>query len=50
LKITSKIPMNDDNEMTIIEVYKMDGSNLIIESSASSSFGDLAETMFYDKQ
>jgi hypothetical protein len=50
LKITSRFPMNDGGEMVIIEVYKMDGSNIIIESSASSSFGELAETMAYDKQ
>lgn len=50
LKITTKIPMNDGGEMTINEVYKMDGNNLVIESSASSSFGDMAETMYYDKQ
>jgi hypothetical protein len=36
--------------MTVTEIYKMDGSNLVIESAASSSFGDLNETMAYDKQ
>lgn len=50
LKITSKFPMNDGGEMTIIEVYKIDGGNLVIESSASSSFGDMAETYVFDKQ
>jgi hypothetical protein len=50
LKITSKFPMNDGGEMTVIEIYKMDGVNLVIESSVSSSFGDMAETMVYDKQ
>lgn len=50
LKVTSKSPMNDGGEMTIIEVYKMDGSNLVIEASASSSFGDMAETYVFDKQ
>ena len=50
LKITSKIPMNDGGEAVIIEIYKMDGTNMVIESSATSSFGDMAETMFYDKQ
>ena len=49
LKITTKFPMNDGSEMTIVEVYKMDGSNMVIESSASSSFGDVAETMVFDK-
>ena len=50
LKITTKMSMGDGGEMTIVEVYKMDGSNMVIESSSSSSFGDMAETMVYDKQ
>lgn len=49
LKISTKFPMNDGGEMTITEVYKIDGSNLVINSSATSSFGDLSETMVYDK-
>ncbi|MDX9812258.1 MAG: hypothetical protein RBU28_07710 [Bacteroidales bacterium] len=49
LKITSKLSIGDGGDMTIIEVYKMDGANMIIESSSSSSFGDMAETMAYDK-
>ena len=50
LKITSKIAMNDGGEMVIIEIYRMDRVNLIIDSSSSSSFGDMAETMVFDKQ
>jgi hypothetical protein len=50
LKITTKLPMGDNGEMTIVEVYKLDGENLVIESSASSSFGDVAETLIFDKQ
>jgi hypothetical protein len=50
LKISTKFPMNDGGEFTILEVYKIDGSNLLIESSASSSFGDMSESMVYDKQ
>jgi hypothetical protein len=50
LKIVSKFPMNDGGEMIITEIYKMDGVNMVIESSATSSFGDLSETMVYDKQ
>jgi hypothetical protein len=50
LKITTKFPMGDNGEMTITEVYKMNNSNLVVESSASSSFGDVAETMVFDKQ
>ncbi len=49
LKVTSKLSIGDGGEMTIIEVYKMDGANMVIESSSSSSFGDMAETMAYDK-
>jgi len=49
LKITSKIPMRDSGEMTINEVYKMDDGNMVIETSASSSYGDFSETMVYDK-
>jgi|WetSurMetagenome_2_1015567.scaffolds.fasta_scaffold314686_2 hypothetical protein len=50
LKISTKLTMGDGGEMTIIEVYKMDKTNLVIETSASSSYGDMAETMVYDKQ
>ena len=49
MKISSKIPVQDET-MTIVEVYKMDGSSLVIEASASSSYGDMAETMVYDKK
>lgn len=49
LKITSKMSIGD-GDMTINEVYKMDGSNMVLESSASSSYGDLNETMVYDKK
>ena len=50
LKITTKFPMNDGGEVLITEIYKMDGTNMVIESSASSSYGDMAESMVYDKQ
>ena len=49
LKIVSKMSIGD-GDMTITEVYKMDGSNMVIESSASSSYGDMNETMVYDKK
>jgi hypothetical protein len=49
LKISSKIVMDDGNEIKITEVYKIDGGNLIIESGSSSSWGDMAETHVYDK-
>jgi len=50
LKITTKMSMGDGGEMTITEIYKMDGINMVIESSSSSSYGEMAETMAYDKQ
>jgi hypothetical protein len=49
LKIVSKFSIGDGGEMTITEVYKMDGANFVIESASSSSFGEMAETMVYDK-
>jgi len=50
LKVTTKLPMNDGTEILIIEVYKMDSNNMVIETSASSSYGDMAESQVYDKQ
>jgi hypothetical protein len=50
LKIISKMSIGDGGEMTITEVYKMTGTNMSIESLASSSYGELAETMVYDKK
>jgi len=48
LKIVSKMSIGD-GDMTITEVYKMNGTSMVIESSASSSYGDMNETMVYDK-
>jgi hypothetical protein len=42
--------IGDGGDMTITEVYKMDGSNMVLESLASSSYGDLNETIVYDKK
>lgn len=50
IKCITKFSIGDGNEMIVTEVYKIDGSNLVIESSASSSFGEMTETMVYDKQ
>jgi len=50
LKITTIFPMGDGGEMTLIEIFKMDGNNMVIDSSASSSYGDMSETIVYDKQ
>ncbi len=49
LKITSKIVMDDGNEINITEIYKLDGANLVIDSSSTSSWGDMTETHVYDK-
>jgi hypothetical protein len=49
LKIISKFSIGDGGEMTITEVYKIDGANFVVESAASSSYGEMAETMIYDK-
>ena len=50
LTIKSKIPMQDGGDFSVTEVYKMDGGSMVIESSASSSFGDMSETQVYDKK
>jgi hypothetical protein len=50
LTITSKIPMQDGAEMTITETYQMEGTNLKVIASASSSYGDMSETFLFDKQ
>ena len=50
LKITTKMNIGDGGDLTIIEIYKMDGVNMVIESNSTSSYGELVETMVYDKQ
>lgn len=50
MTVTSKIPMQDGGEMTITEAYQMEGNQLKVAVSASSSFGDLTETYLFDKQ
>jgi len=50
LKITSKIPMQDGGEISITEVYKMDGGNMVIEMNSTSSWGDMAETQVFEKK
>ena len=49
LKVISKISIGDGGEMVITEIFKFDSSSLVIDSSSASSFGDMAETMVYDK-
>jgi hypothetical protein len=50
LKVVSVQSIGDGGDMTHTEVFKIDGSNLVIESTASSSYGELVETFVYDKQ
>ena len=50
LKISSKIPMRDGGEMAIVEEYQMDGNNLVIISSRSSSYGESSEKFVFDKE
>lgn len=49
LKIVSKLPIQSET-MTITEVYKMEGANLVLQTKASSSYGDFEETQVFDKQ
>lgn len=48
LKVVGKMDMQGE-EMTITEVFKIDGGNLVIEASSTSSFGDMSETQVYEK-
>jgi uncharacterized Zn ribbon protein len=49
LKITTKIEMQDGSEMTIIENLAMEGDNMVMKTSASSSYGDMSEVFVFDK-
>ena len=50
LKITTNLSAGDIGDVTIVEILKMVEDNMVIESTATSSYGDLVETMVYDKQ
>lgn len=50
LKVTTKIPFGDSDEMTSVNVYKFEGENLVLKADASSSRGDLSERFVFDKQ
>lgn len=50
LTITSKLPMQDGQEMTIVEIYQLQDNNLKLDVSANSSFGEMKETFLFDKQ
>jgi hypothetical protein len=49
LKVLSKVSM-DGNDISTTEIYKMDGSSLVLDSKSNSSFGDMAEVMVFDKK
>ena len=48
--ITSTIEMQDGSEMTITENLSLDGNNLVLHTSASSSYGEMSEVFVFDKQ
>jgi hypothetical protein len=50
LTIISKMSMDDGSDMTIKEVYLIENGNLVLNSSSSSSWGEMKEKMVYDKQ
>ncbi|HET6558705.1 MAG TPA: hypothetical protein VFG54_15400 [Prolixibacteraceae bacterium] len=50
LTVTSKIPMQDGTEMVIIETYQKEAEHLKVMVTASSSFGEVSETYYFDKQ
>jgi hypothetical protein len=50
IKITTKFEMQDGTDMTITDNLSMDGDNLVWETSASSSYGDMTEVFVFDKE
>ena len=50
LTITSNMQMNDSTDVKILEEFVMNGENLILESTASSGYGELIERFVFDKQ
>ena len=50
LKVTTKTPFDDGNEMTVVNVFKMDEGNLVLSMDASSSRGELSEVYVFEKQ
>jgi hypothetical protein len=50
LKITTKIPMQDGGEMTIVDEYTLVDGNLNIKTFASSSYGEMTEVYVFEKQ
>ena len=50
IKITTIIAMGNNGNLTLTESYSMDGKTLVVEASASSSYGDRTETMVFDME
>lgn len=50
LKISTKIPMEGGDEMSLTETYQLDGAMLKIVTKVSSSWGENSETYLFDKQ
>ncbi|NQU52232.1 MAG: hypothetical protein HQ522_06795 [Bacteroidetes bacterium] len=50
INVVTKIPFGDSDEMKVVDVYKLDGENLVLKTDASSSRGDMSETYVFDKQ
>lgn len=50
LIITSRVPMGDNGDMTIVEVYRLKDGHLIIETRSSSSFGEKSDVLVFDKK
>lgn len=50
IKITSTLEMQDGTDMTIVDNLSMDGDNLVLETSSSSTYGDMAEVYVFDKE
>jgi hypothetical protein len=50
IKIISSFEMQDGSEMTITENLSMDGKQMVLNATASSSYGDMSEVFVFDKQ
>ena len=50
LTITTKFPMRDSGEMTVDEIFSLDGTSLVIKTKASSSYGVVEEKQVFDKE
>jgi len=48
IKVTTIFAMGNNGNMTVTENYSLDGKTLVVETSATSSFGTRTETMVFD--